>query len=112
MIHTLNEPYQTLMTRPTRSAGIVRSRYVSSPEKNTAEPAPPSPRKTTSQVKVGASAARAEETPTAAAPSVTARRSPRRPTIAPVNGSTARRVMEKAATRRPTASSPTPKDRA
>ena len=112
MIPTLKDAYQTLITRPMRSPGIVRSMYESRPVKKIADPAPPAPRNTTRSVKVGATAASAVVTPTTIAPSVTARRSPRRPMITPVNGSTASRVIEKAAMSTPTESSPTPKSRA
>src|SRR6266540_2453921 len=112
MIPTLNDAYQTLMTRPTRSPGTERKRNENRPAKNTAEPAPPAPRNTTSKGKVGATAARAVVAPTTAAPTTTAARSPRRPMITAVKGSTASLVTENAAMSTPTASRLTPKDRA
>src|SRR4029453_4824695 len=112
MIPTLNDAYQTLVTRPTRSPGTVRKTNESMPAKNTAEPAPPAPRNATSKGKVGATAARAVVAPTTTAPTTTAARSPRRSMITPVNGSTTSLVREKAAMSTPTASRLTPKDRA
>src|SRR5437773_1154668 len=112
MMPTLNDAYHTLMTRPTRSPGTARNRNESRPAKNTAEPAPPAPRNTTSNGKVGATAAKAVVAPTTTAPTTAAPRSPKRSMITPANGSVASRVTEKAAISTPTASRLTPKDRA
>ena len=104
MIPRLNAPKNTPITRPMSAFGAVLNRYDIMAAKNTAEPAPPAARNSTSNVKVGATAARPEDTPTTKAPVATMARSPKRSTSAPQPRSISRRVNAKAETSTPTAS--------
>ena len=108
----LNEAKYTLITRPWRSVGTVRSRNERSAAKNRAEPTPPAARRITREGKFGARAAPTDETPTQTAPRVAIERSPYRSMKRPTNGSATSRVNENAEISRPTESYPTPKLRA